>query len=179
MLVVIPYDDDDDAVRIANDCDVRPVRRRRTSGSLERALAVAAPHPHRHASASTAAPGTAPTSPFGGYKQSGIGRENGIAGFEQYLETKTIGWPAWADRACNALHVRLPRDQRHRPRHARRRTDRRASPRPAEAAGCDGFAFTDHPAPGTRWLDAGGHQTLDPFVALGPRPPRSRAASSC
>jgi probable F420-dependent oxidoreductase len=36
-----------------------------------------------------------------------------------------------------------------------------------EAAGWMGFAFTEHPAPGARWLDAGGHQTLDPFVALG------------
>lgn len=37
----------------------------------------------------------------------------------------------------------------------------------ADAAGWDGFAFTEHPAPGARWLDNGGHQTLDPFVALG------------
>jgi probable F420-dependent oxidoreductase len=37
----------------------------------------------------------------------------------------------------------------------------------AEAAGFDAFALTDHPAPGARWLDAGGHQSLDPFVALG------------
>lgn len=37
----------------------------------------------------------------------------------------------------------------------------------AERAGWDGFAFTEHPAPTARWLDAGGHQTLDPFVALG------------
>ncbi|MDE3204968.1 MAG: LLM class F420-dependent oxidoreductase [Acidobacteriota bacterium] len=36
-----------------------------------------------------------------------------------------------------------------------------------EAAGFGGFAFTEHPAPGARWLSAGGHQTLDPFVALG------------
>jgi probable F420-dependent oxidoreductase len=36
----------------------------------------------------------------------------------------------------------------------------------AEAAGWHGFAFTEHPAPGARWLDAGGHQSLDPFVAL-------------
>jgi aldehyde dehydrogenase (NAD+) len=32
--------------------------------------------------------------PFGGYKQSGLGREMGIAGFEEYLETKTIAEPA-------------------------------------------------------------------------------------
>lgn len=36
----------------------------------------------------------------------------------------------------------------------------------AEAAGWDGMAFTEHPAPSARWLASGGHQTLDPFVAL-------------
>jgi probable F420-dependent oxidoreductase len=37
----------------------------------------------------------------------------------------------------------------------------------AEAAGWSGFSFTEHPIPGARWLASGGHQTLDPFVALG------------
>lgn len=37
----------------------------------------------------------------------------------------------------------------------------------AEAAGFDGYGFTDHPAPTQRWLDSGGHDALDPFVALG------------
>jgi aldehyde dehydrogenase (NAD+) len=32
--------------------------------------------------------------PFGGYKQSGLGRENGRAGFEEYLEIKTLAEPA-------------------------------------------------------------------------------------
>jgi probable F420-dependent oxidoreductase len=36
-----------------------------------------------------------------------------------------------------------------------------------EKAGFDGFGFTDHPAPTQRWLDAGGHDSLDPFVAMG------------
>ncbi|MEY3679858.1 MAG: F420-dependent hydroxymycolic acid dehydrogenase [Actinomycetota bacterium] len=35
-----------------------------------------------------------------------------------------------------------------------------------ERAGLDGLAFTEHPAPSAKWLSAGGHQTLDPFVAL-------------
>src|SRR3954469_11027840 len=39
--------------------------------------------------------------------------------------------------------------------------------RAAEAAGFDGIAFTDHPAPSDRWLNAGGHDALDPFVAMG------------
>ena len=37
----------------------------------------------------------------------------------------------------------------------------------AEAAGLHGFGFTDHPAPTQRWLESGGHDALDPFVAMG------------
>lgn len=37
----------------------------------------------------------------------------------------------------------------------------------AERAGFTGFGFTDHPAPPQRWLDTGGHDALDPFVAMG------------
>lgn len=36
----------------------------------------------------------------------------------------------------------------------------------AEAAGFHGFGFTDHPAPTQRWLEAGGHDAVDPFVAM-------------
>jgi len=36
----------------------------------------------------------APDVPFGGYRQSGVGRENGVEGFEEYLETKAIALPA-------------------------------------------------------------------------------------
>jgi probable F420-dependent oxidoreductase len=36
----------------------------------------------------------------------------------------------------------------------------------AEESGWHGFTFTEHPAPGARWLEAGGHQSFDPFVAL-------------
>ena len=92
VLVVIPYEDDDDAVRIANDseyglgCGV-------TSGSEERALAVA-----RRLRAGTASVNGGiwygADAPFGGYKASGIGRQNGVEGFEQYTETKTVAGPA-------------------------------------------------------------------------------------
>ncbi|MDR3659280.1 MAG: LLM class F420-dependent oxidoreductase [Mycobacterium sp.] len=37
----------------------------------------------------------------------------------------------------------------------------------AEAVGFGGFGFTDHPAPTENWLQAGGHDSLDPFVAMG------------
>jgi probable F420-dependent oxidoreductase len=36
-----------------------------------------------------------------------------------------------------------------------------------EAAGVDGLAFTDHPAPSKKWMENGGHATIDPFVGLG------------
>ncbi|CAN5710926.1 LLM class F420-dependent oxidoreductase [soil metagenome] len=36
----------------------------------------------------------------------------------------------------------------------------------AEAAGFAGIGFTDHPAPSHKWLQAGGHDALDPFAAL-------------
>ena len=36
----------------------------------------------------------------------------------------------------------------------------------AETAGFDAVFVTDHPMPADRWLETGGHQTLDPFVAL-------------
>lgn len=38
--------------------------------------------------------------------------------------------------------------------------------RAAEDAGFMGFSFTEHPAPGEKWLMSGGHQSLDPFAAL-------------
>ena len=36
--------------------------------------------------------------------------------------------------------------------------------RAAEEAGVDGIALTDHPAPSRKWLEHGGHETIDPFV---------------
>jgi probable F420-dependent oxidoreductase len=36
----------------------------------------------------------------------------------------------------------------------------------AEAAGFGAMSFTEHPIPGANWLEHGGHQTLDPFIAL-------------
>jgi aldehyde dehydrogenase (NAD+) len=95
VLVVIPHDGDDDAVRIAND-SAYGLSGSVDSGSLERATAVAA----RIRTGTLAVNGGvwfSPDAPFGGYKQSGIGREMGVAGFEEYLETKTIAEPAGPD----------------------------------------------------------------------------------
>jgi aldehyde dehydrogenase (NAD+) len=87
VLVVVPFDDDDDAVRIAND-NQYGLGAGVTSASEERALAVG-----RRLRAGTVGINGGvwygPDAPFGGYKASGVGRQNGIEGFEQYTETKT------------------------------------------------------------------------------------------
>jgi aldehyde dehydrogenase (NAD+) len=92
VLVVIPYDDDDDAVRIANESQYG-LAGMVSSGSLDRAIAVARRIRAGMIGVNGGMP-HAPDMPFGGYKQSGVGRQNGIAGFEQYLETKSVAWPA-------------------------------------------------------------------------------------
>jgi aldehyde dehydrogenase (NAD+) len=88
VLVVLPHDGDADAVRIANDSPYG------LSG------AVHGTDPERvHWVASRLRTGTVSVNggvwysadiPFGGYKQSGIGREMGLAGFEEYLQTKVV-----------------------------------------------------------------------------------------
>jgi aldehyde dehydrogenase (NAD+) len=91
VLCVIPFDDDDDAVRIANR-SIYGLSGAVTSASEERALAVA-----RRIRTGTIGVNGAQwfhaDTPFGGYKQSGLGRENGVQGFEEYLETKVIAVP--------------------------------------------------------------------------------------
>jgi len=92
VLVVIPHDGDDDAVRIANDSEFG-LSGSVTGGDLERATAVA----NRIRTGTIAVNGGvwfSPDAPFGGYKQSGLGREMGVAGFEEYLEVKTLAFPA-------------------------------------------------------------------------------------
>jgi aldehyde dehydrogenase (NAD+) len=92
VLVVIPYEDDADAIRIAND-SVYGLSGAVASADNARALRVA-----RSIRTGTfginGANFFAPNAPFGGYKQSGIGREMGVEGFEEYLEVKTIALPA-------------------------------------------------------------------------------------
>jgi aldehyde dehydrogenase (NAD+) len=87
VLVVVPFEDDDDAVRVANDSEYG-LGVGVTSASEERALAVG-----RRIRAGTVGINGGvwygPDAPFGGYKASGVGRQNGIEGFEQYTETKT------------------------------------------------------------------------------------------
>ena len=91
VLAIIPYDSVEQAIAIANDndyglaCGV-------WGKNVDRAQAVA-----RELRAGTAWINDyhvfSDHGAFGGYKQSGIGRQNGVAGFDQYLETKSVAWP--------------------------------------------------------------------------------------
>jgi aldehyde dehydrogenase (NAD+) len=91
LLCVTPYENDDAAVRNAND-SIYGLSGSVASASDERALAVA----RRIRTGTLSVNGGMwfhVDTPFGGYKQSGVGRENGVAGFEEYLETKVMALP--------------------------------------------------------------------------------------
>jgi aldehyde dehydrogenase (NAD+) len=88
VLVVIPFEDDDDAVRIAND-NAYGLSGAVTSGSEERAIGLA----RRIRTGTIGVNGGifyGADAPFGGFKASGVGRQGGLEGFQQYLETKTL-----------------------------------------------------------------------------------------
>jgi aldehyde dehydrogenase (NAD+) len=87
VLCIIPYDGDDDALAIANDTPyglhgyvfgADPVRTRRIADGI---------HAGRVFINGLY---DAPEAPFGGFKQSGLGREFGVFGFEEYLEPKAV-----------------------------------------------------------------------------------------
>lgn len=90
VAAILPYRDEDDALRIANDS------RYGLSGSVfsatrDRGLAFAG----KVRSGSMNVNGGlfyGADSPYGGYKSSGLGRQCGVEGFEQHLETKAIGY---------------------------------------------------------------------------------------
>jgi aldehyde dehydrogenase (NAD+) len=89
VLAVIAYDNDNDAVRIANDSSYG-LSGGVFSASSERALSIA----RRIRTGSISVNGGVwygADGPYGGYKTSGIGRQNGIEGFETYVETKLVG----------------------------------------------------------------------------------------
>ncbi len=92
VLVVIPHDGDDDAVQIAND-SIYGLSGMITTADLERGKAVA----RRIRTGTMTINGGlwyGADAPFGGYKQSGVGRQCGIEGLEIFTETKTVAWPS-------------------------------------------------------------------------------------
>lgn len=88
---VIPFDDDDHAVRLAND---NPYG---LAGAVwakdpARAYRIATQIRAGYITVNGGGGGLSPHAAFGGYKQSGLGREWGEHGLNEFLETKTIGW---------------------------------------------------------------------------------------
>ena len=91
VLAVIPYDDVDDAVRIANDSEYG-LAGGVWSKDPVRAYAIAKRLRTGYVTVNGGGGGLTPHGPFGGYKQSGLGRERGDAGLDEFLQTKTIAW---------------------------------------------------------------------------------------
>lgn len=90
VVCLIPFDTEDEAVALANDTPYGlaayvqtgdPARARRVAARLRAGMVHVNGGPHRYGS------------PFGGFKQSGNGREGGRLGLEEFLEVKTLHWP--------------------------------------------------------------------------------------
>ncbi|MDT5153322.1 MAG: aldehyde dehydrogenase, partial [Mycobacterium sp.] len=91
VLAVTPYDTEEEAIAIANN-SIYGLSGEVSSADVDRALRVA----QRLRTGSVTINGKTffgITSPFGGTKQSGLGRRNGDEGYREYLEGKTIGLP--------------------------------------------------------------------------------------
>ena len=87
VLAIIPYDSEDEAVDIANDTEYG-LAGGVWSGDPARAQAVA--RRLRTGQVEINGGGFNPMAPFGGYKQSGNGREFGAFGLEEFLEVKSM-----------------------------------------------------------------------------------------
>ena len=86
VLVALPYDTVEQAIKIANDSEYGLAGA--VYGTEEEANAVA--RKMRTGTVYVSHGRWDVQSPFGGYKQSGLGREGGVEGYEEFLEVKTI-----------------------------------------------------------------------------------------
>ena len=91
VLVIIPFENEDEGIAIANDTPYGLAAYLQT-GNEERAERVS--RQLRAGGVHVNGGGFNYGSPFGGYKQSGNGREGGDMGLEDYLETKTLHYPS-------------------------------------------------------------------------------------
>jgi len=87
VLTIIPYENEDDAVRIANDT-IYGLGGNVWAGTKEHGIEVA--KKIRTGQISVNGGRYNPLAPFGGYKQSGLGREAGKFGLEEFLEVKSL-----------------------------------------------------------------------------------------
>jgi aldehyde dehydrogenase (NAD+) len=90
VLAIMPFETEEEAIASANDTSYGlaayvqtsdPARAERVAGRLRAGMVHINGAPHRYGS------------PFGGYKQSGNGREGGVFGLEDFLEVKTLHRP--------------------------------------------------------------------------------------
>ncbi|MAH85157.1 MAG: carnitine dehydratase [Rhodospirillaceae bacterium TMED8] len=103
VLSVIPFEDDDDAVSIANDV-VYGLASGVWTGNIRRAIEI----PQRIKSGTVwvnTYRAVSYVAPFGGYKQSGLGRESGQRAIEEYMQTKTV-WVSTATETPNPFVMR-------------------------------------------------------------------------
>jgi len=92
VLSIIPYDTEDEAIEIANDT-IYGLSGRVWSSDRDRARSVARQIRAGQVHINEGRTGGAGPAPFGGYKQSGNGREFGTFGLEEFLEVKAVlGW---------------------------------------------------------------------------------------
>ena len=87
VLSILPYKNEEEAIEIANDTDYG-LYGYVFSNNAERAKLIA--NRIRAGSVSINGAGADPSTPFGGYKQSGNGRERGPFGFDEFLEVKAV-----------------------------------------------------------------------------------------
>ena len=87
VLCILPYNDEEEAIQIANDTPYG-LSGYVTAGDIARARQVA--RRLRTGNVHVNGAGPDPAAPFGGYKQSGVGREWGRHGFEEFLEVKAV-----------------------------------------------------------------------------------------
>ena len=92
---VIPFSSADQAVRLANDTRYG-LAAGVWSGDPAKAYDVSSQMRAGFVMVNGGSGGVSPYGPYGGYKQSGLGREFGEHGFKEFLEVKTLGWPAIA-----------------------------------------------------------------------------------
>ncbi|WEX08067.1 aldehyde dehydrogenase [Chelativorans sp. AA-79] len=103
VLAVIPFEDDEDAVRIAND-----IQFGLAAGVWTRDMARALKMSERLRAGTiwvNTYRAVSYTSPFGGYKRSGIGRESGLEAIKEYLQVKSV-WIATETSVANPFIIR-------------------------------------------------------------------------